>query len=326
MICFMVDLQPDQLRTLAAIDAAGTFEAAAQRLGVTPSAVSQRVRALESAVGQVLVRRGKPAGLTPPGQVLVRHARHLALQQADVLAELGIGAAERAGDPADPDGAVAPLPEVTLVVSGDALTTWALPALVEASGWARLEVLREDEEHSIGLLRDGTAVAAVTSVAEAVPGCRSTLLGQMRYRPMASPEFAARWFPDGPTAAALARAPVLAFDRKDDLQPPSRPRVERVPARDRARHGLGHAPRPPERPGRACGAPRGLRRRPGDGRAAALAAVAPALDVPRPPGDGRRARGSCRARRSLTSGRHPLPQTPASARTTSAAGPPGAFR
>ncbi|MCO7273490.1 ArgP/LysG family DNA-binding transcriptional regulator [Cellulosimicrobium cellulans] len=214
----MVDLQPDQLRTLDAIAAAGTFEAAAQRLGVTPSAVSQRVRALESAVGQVLVRRGKPAELTPPGQVLVRHARHLALQQADVLAELGIGSAGRPDDPADTDDAAVPLPEVTLVVSGDALTTWALPALVEASGWARLEVLREDEEHSIGLLRDGTAVAAVTSVAEAVPGCRSTLLGRMRYRPMASPAFAARWFPEGPTAVALSRAPVLAFDRKDDLQ------------------------------------------------------------------------------------------------------------
>ncbi|WP_353707021.1 ArgP/LysG family DNA-binding transcriptional regulator [Cellulosimicrobium sp. ES-005] len=214
----MVDLQPDQLRTLDAIAAAGTFEAAAQRLGVTPSAVSQRVRALESAVGQVLVRRGKPAELTPPGQVLVRHARHLALQQADVLAELGIGSAGRPDDPADTDDAAVPLPEVTLVVSGDALTTWALPALVDASEWARLEVLREDEEHSIGLLRDGTAVAAVTSVAEAVPGCRSTLLGRMRYRPMASPAFAARWFPEGPTAVALSRAPVLAFDRKDDLQ------------------------------------------------------------------------------------------------------------
>jgi LysR family transcriptional regulator (chromosome initiation inhibitor) len=214
-----MDLQPDQLRTLAAIAAEGTFEAAAHRLGVTPSAVSQRVRALESAVGQVLVRRGKPAELTPPGQVLVRHARHLALQQADVLAELGIGAAGRpAGDPAADDGGAAPLPEITLVVSGDAMTTWALPALVEASAWARLEVLREDEEHSIGLLRDGTAVAAVSSVAAAVPGCRSTLLGQMRYRPMASPAFVARWFPDGPTAAALARAPVLAFDRKDDHQ------------------------------------------------------------------------------------------------------------
>lgn len=209
----MVDLQPDQLRALEAIAATGTFDAAARHLGVTPSAVSQRIRALESTVGQVLVRRGRPATLTPPGQVLVRHARHLALQQADVLAELGIGGT--AG--ADP-GEGGALPEVTLVVSGDAMTTWALPALVEASGWARLEVLREDEEHSIGLLRDGTAVAAVTSVAEPVPGCRSTLLGRMRYRPMASPVFVERWFPDGPTPAALARAPVLAFDRKDDLQ------------------------------------------------------------------------------------------------------------
>ncbi|WP_435737850.1 LysR family transcriptional regulator ArgP [Cellulosimicrobium sp. PMB13] len=214
----MVDLQPDQLRALEAIAATGTFDAAARELGVTPSAVSQRMRALESAVGQVLVRRGRPAELTPPGQVLVRHARHLALQQADVLVELGIagpaGARATAPDAETPD----PLPEITLVVSGDALTTWALPALVEASGWARLEVLREDEEHSIGLLRDGTAVAAVSSVAEAVPGCRSTLLGRMRYRPMASPRFVERWFADGATHEALAVAPVLAFDRKDDLQ------------------------------------------------------------------------------------------------------------
>lgn len=211
----MVDLQPDQLRALEAIAATGTFDAAARELGVTPSAVSQRMRALESAVGQVLVRRGRPAELTPPGQVLVRHARHLALQQADVLAELGIAgpAVDRVAGP----DAIA-LPEITLVVSGDALTTWALPALVEASAWARLQVLREDEEHSIGLLRDGTAVAAVSSVAEAVPGCRSTLLGSMRYRPTASPAFVERWFPDGPTRAALAGAPVLAFDRKDDLQ------------------------------------------------------------------------------------------------------------
>jgi len=214
----MVDLQPDQLRALEAIAATGTFDAAARELGVTPSAVSQRMRALESAVGQVLVRRGRPAELTPPGQVLVRHARHLALQQADVLAELGLPGPAGSRATTIADSGAATLPEITLVVSGDALTTWALPALVDASAWARLEVLREDEEHSIGLLRDGTAVAAVSSVAEAVPGCRSTLLGGMRYRPMASPAFVARWFPDGPTSAALAVAPVLAFDRKDDLQ------------------------------------------------------------------------------------------------------------
>jgi LysR family transcriptional regulator (chromosome initiation inhibitor) len=40
----------------------------------------------------------------------------------------------------------------------------------------------------------------------------------MRYRPMAAAAFARRWFPDGPTAEALARAPVVVFDRDDDLQ------------------------------------------------------------------------------------------------------------
>ncbi|MBE7699629.1 LysR family transcriptional regulator ArgP [Oerskovia sp. Sa1BUA8] len=200
----MVDLQPDQLRTLDAIATTGTFEAAAQELGVTPSAVSQRMRALEASVGQVLVRRGRPATLTAPGEVLVRHARRLALQHAEVLAELDLG-----------DGDV---PELTLVITGDALTTWALPVLADASSWARLEIVREDQDHSIDLLRDGTAVAAVTSVRAAVPGCRSTPLGRMRYRPLASPAFAERWFPDGPTTAALSVAPVVVFDRKDDLQ------------------------------------------------------------------------------------------------------------
>ncbi|MET4224615.1 LysR family transcriptional regulator ArgP [Oerskovia enterophila] len=200
----MVDLQPDQLRTLDAISTAGTFEAAAQQLGVTPSAISQRMRALEAAVGQVLVRRGRPATLTAPGEVLVRHARRLALQHAEVLAELDLAEGDT--------------PELTLVITGDALTTWALPVLAEASAWARLEILREDQDHSIDLLRDGKAVATITSVAEAVPGCRSTRLGRMRYRPVASPAFVERWFPDGPTAAALEEAPVLVFDRKDDLQ------------------------------------------------------------------------------------------------------------
>jgi LysR family transcriptional regulator, chromosome initiation inhibitor len=61
-------------------------------------------------------------------------------------------------------------------------------------------------------------MAAVTTEAAPVPGCTSTRLGGMRYRPMAAPAFARRWFPDGPGCAALERAPVVVFDRHDDLQ------------------------------------------------------------------------------------------------------------
>ena len=61
-------------------------------------------------------------------------------------------------------------------------------------------------------------MAAVTAEATPVPGCSVTRLGGMRYRPMATAAFAQRWLPDGPTVAALGRAPVVVFDRVDDLQ------------------------------------------------------------------------------------------------------------
>ena len=50
----------EHLRALTAIVDEGTFEAAADALGITPSAVSQRIKALEASVGQVVVRRGAP--------------------------------------------------------------------------------------------------------------------------------------------------------------------------------------------------------------------------------------------------------------------------
>jgi LysR family transcriptional regulator (chromosome initiation inhibitor) len=61
-------------------------------------------------------------------------------------------------------------------------------------------------------------MAAVTSAATPVQGCTVRRLGTMRYRPMASPAFAAKWFADGPTVEALGFAPVVAFDRDDQLQ------------------------------------------------------------------------------------------------------------
>lgn len=55
-LCFM---NLDQLQALRAIADEGSFEAAAYELGVSASAVSQRIRALEREVGQVLLRRGE---------------------------------------------------------------------------------------------------------------------------------------------------------------------------------------------------------------------------------------------------------------------------
>ena len=61
-------------------------------------------------------------------------------------------------------------------------------------------------------------MAAITTERTPVQGCTVERLGAMRYQPMAAPAFAARWFPDGLTAAALSVAPLVVFDAKDRMQ------------------------------------------------------------------------------------------------------------
>ncbi|GAB3398163.1 LysR family transcriptional regulator ArgP [Schumannella luteola] len=196
----------ESLATLQAVVDEGSLDAAARALHVTPSAVSQRLKALEQRLGRVLLIRSKPARATPAGEVLLRLARQQQLLEREALAELGLDEARGV--------------ELAVAINSDSLATWIMPALhrvAEREG-VLLEVVRDDQNDTAARLAAGTVMAAVTSEEVAVPGCRSVLLGRMVYRASATPEFAARWFPDGVTAAALAAAPVIDFDRRDDLQ------------------------------------------------------------------------------------------------------------
>ncbi|WP_019136362.1 LysR family transcriptional regulator ArgP [Cellulomonas massiliensis] len=202
-------LDTDQLAALAAVVDEGSFDAAARRLHVTPSAVSQRIRALEQHVGRVLVLRTRPCRATEPGAVLLRLAGQVDLLERDALAELG-----------GPDGAGSggQLRRVAVAVNADSLSSWFPPALVGLPEDVVVEVRREDQDLSARLLRDGEVMAAVTADGHAVQGCRVRPLGAMRYVAVAAPAFRDRWFAGGLTAEALDRAPMLAFNRADALQ------------------------------------------------------------------------------------------------------------
>lgn len=193
-----------QLRAFAAVVDHGTLDAAASALHLTPSAVSQRLKALERSVGAVLLRRSRPVAPTEAGRPVLRLARQMAALAEDTDAALPSPDAGR--------------PEVRLAVNADSLATWTLPALAPLADGVRITLLREDEGHTAELLRDGTAMAAVTSQRAPVQGCTVEALGAMRYRPVASTEFVARWFADGVTPGALASAPVVVFDDRDVLQ------------------------------------------------------------------------------------------------------------
>lgn len=194
----------DQLAALVAIVDHGTFEAAARDLSITPSAVSQRVRALESQIGRVVVQRTAPCRPTEAGEVLLRMARQLQVLESEARAEL-----------APTDAGMTDLP---VAVNADSLATWFPAVLDVCAGWGdvalRLHV--EDQDHSSALLRSGEVVGAVTSDFVAVQGCSVEPLGMIRYLPVATPTFAERWAKGrGYDWAAM---PVVQFNAKDELQ------------------------------------------------------------------------------------------------------------
>ncbi|MCP2636363.1 LysR family transcriptional regulator ArgP [Microbacterium sp. HD4P20] len=214
--------------TVAAVVDEGTLDAAARRLHVTPSAVSQRIKALEEQLGRLVLVRSKPVRATDAGRAIIRLARQAALLEHDTLAELG-------ADPADQSRTGVPL-----AVNADSLATWFLEPLARLSRQHPVvfDLHRDDQDFTAGLLESGTVMGAVTSRAAPVAGCRVATLGAMRYEAVATPAYVDRWL-RGDRIAALTEAPLVDFDRRDDLQnawltaegvEPARPPRHYVPA------------------------------------------------------------------------------------------------
>ena len=197
-----------QLRALAAVVREGSFERAALALHVTPSAISQRIKALEDRVGRLLVQRGNPASATAEGQILVRLAEQTALLESDALGRIGIAEEQLAPS------------SIPVAVNHDSMETWFPEAAVQFSRNTRatLDLHLEDQDHTANLLRRGQVLGAVTTLAEPVQGCQIHALGSIRYVATCTPDFHARHFSKGVNATSLASAPVLVFNRKDELQ------------------------------------------------------------------------------------------------------------
>jgi LysR family transcriptional regulator, chromosome initiation inhibitor len=181
----------------------GSFDAAAAQLHVTPSAVSQRIKALEQRMGQVLVVREKPCTATAAGIPLLRLAAQTALLESEALAEMG--------------GTEASAARIALAVNADSMATWFTGVFSSLDG-VLFDIRIEDQDHSARLLREGVVMGAVTTERHPVPGCRVQSLGVMRYIPVASKSYIKRYLLDGFTAHAVSATPSLAWNRDDALQ------------------------------------------------------------------------------------------------------------
>lgn len=200
----------DALECLAAIVEEGGFERAAVRLSITQSAVSQRLRALEAQVGTVLLVRSRPVKATTAGRLLIKHAMQMRLLRADLESDLL--------ELAPSTGASREDERISIAINADSIATWALSALdplVHAG--LPLEIITDDQDFTHEWLREGQVLGCVTTLKQALRGCKVLPLGAMHYVAVVSKDYAQVHCPQGLTPHNFRNIPFVAFNRKDDL-------------------------------------------------------------------------------------------------------------
>lgn len=208
----MSTFDPDALECLAAIVEEGGFERAAQRLNITQSAVSQRLRSLEAQAGTVLVVRSRPLKPTAAGHLLIKHTKQLRLLRADLERDMQELAPSAMGGARDEE-------RVSIAINADSIATWAMGALqaVVAQGLP-LEIITDDQDFTQEWLREGQVMGCVTTLKQALRGCKVVPLGAMRYVAVAQAAYVRQHLPNGLTAHNFRSVPFVAFNRKDDMQ------------------------------------------------------------------------------------------------------------
>jgi LysR family transcriptional regulator (chromosome initiation inhibitor) len=186
----------------------GSFEKAARALGLTQSAISQRVKLLEDRIGQPVIMRTKPIAATQPGARLLQHYQRVRLLEQelrddvpDLVEGTGFG-------------------HIALSVNADSLATWFVnvPEKLFNELGLLIDLKVEDEVITHQSLQSGRVLGAVSTREIPVQGCKVRPLGSMRYIMVVSPEFADKYFPQGVDSDALRRCPAVNFSEHDELQ------------------------------------------------------------------------------------------------------------
>lgn len=194
------------LQALAAVIDQSGFERGAKHLGLTQSAVSQRIKLLEARLGQPVLVRAPKLAPTALGRRLLNHVQQVRLLEHDLLDQVpALGEREQ---------------RLRLAINADSLATWWSPV---TGAFCRdhdilLDLVVEDQDVALKRMRDGEVAGCICATPRPVQGARQHPLGNMRYRALASPDYVVRHFPRGLTHTALREAPAIVFGPDDRLQ------------------------------------------------------------------------------------------------------------
>ncbi|QSP96380.1 LysR family transcriptional regulator ArgP [Marinobacter salinisoli] len=182
------------------------FERAGVVLGISQSAVSQRIKTLEIRLGQPVLVRSPALRATPAGQRLLNHVQQVQLLERDLAKSL----------PAISE----PSARLRVALNADSLATWWADVVGAfcSDEDVLLDLVIEDQDVGLRRMREGDVAACLCSAPQPVAGARSVHLGSMIYRPLATPGYVRRHFPRGFNTRELAEAPAIVFGPNDQLQ------------------------------------------------------------------------------------------------------------
>ena len=194
------------LEALALVVEEGGFEKAARKLFLTQSAISQRIKMLEEAVGQILLTRTTPPSATSTGLSFLAHYRKVKELENDL-------------PPITYQNATHHQPTFAIGVNADSLATWFLDAVEEVvrSENLLLDIHVDDQEETQKLLLTGQVCGCISTHSKPIQGCRVAKLGTIEYGLYCTPSFAGQWFADGFQIDNNNPAPIIRFNRKDHL-------------------------------------------------------------------------------------------------------------
>jgi LysR family glycine cleavage system transcriptional activator len=189
-------LRLESLRVLAVSVRLGNFSRAAAELGITPTAVSQRIRALEAAIGVRLFERHGPRLITTD------RARALGQRVSDAL-ELMRGAVDDCRRIKHP---------LRVTCAPTFAARWLVPRLMTYQTLPGANPIALDATQSLS--PQGSFDVAVRSGRGPWPGYESARLLSDRATPMLSP----KWTPPGSrmTVKKLLRVPLIPDSRWAD--------------------------------------------------------------------------------------------------------------
>ncbi len=200
-------LQSKQSDAFLAVAETGSFELAAAQLNITASAVTLRVQNLEKQLGQILIIRERPCKVTPSGQDVLQFLQHQRLMEHNLLQNLHGHQAH------------SHVYKVNIASNADSLATWLLPCLhdILLKENIILDLKIDDQTQTHHLLEAGLVNACISTESKAMKACEAIALGKMRYRMVATPEFAQRYFANGVNREGLRHTPAVIFNDKDQV-------------------------------------------------------------------------------------------------------------